>query len=75
MINTRKLSKELKAAGIAHGGVNALGVVWGEDGITEIQNVKAVKNVIAAHDPTPPKKVDLAKVVEELQVRIAKLEK
>lgn len=72
MINVRKLSKELKAAGILFGGCNADGVVWDTDGVTEIQNRKEVIAVLAVHDPTPEPNVDL---FTELEKRIEALEK
>lgn len=53
MINTEKLMKELIAAEIKTSGCNELGIVWAEDGHTEIQNRKDVKAIIKAHDPTP----------------------
>ncbi len=52
-INYEKLNKELIAAGIKISGCNELGIVWSEDGHTEIQDRKDVKIVIKAHDPTP----------------------
>lgn len=53
LINPTNLDKELKLAGIKIGGCNSNGVVWAEDGTTEIQNRKDVKAIIAKHDPTP----------------------
>lgn len=53
MININKLSNELKQANISFSGCNEAGVVWAEDGKTEIQNRPDVKAVIAVHDPAP----------------------
>ena len=53
MINAEKLMKELIAVGIKISGCNELGIVWAEDGHTEIQDRKDVKAIIKAHDPTP----------------------
>jgi len=52
-MNIEKLTWELIAAGIKISGCNENGIVWAEDGHTEIQNRKDVKAIIKAHDPTP----------------------
>ena len=44
--------------------------MWGEDGITEIQNTKAVKKVLEKHDPNAPDNETVA-----LEERVAELEK
>lgn len=50
MINIRKLSNELRDAGITtHGNCNSSGVAWDDDN-NEIQDRADVKAVIAAHD-------------------------
>lgn len=55
MINVPKLTDELKAAGISDvTGCNSNGVVWGVDGMVEIQTREDVAAVIAAHDSTEP---------------------
>jgi len=53
MINTSKLTEELKAAGIPVSGCNSNGVVWDVDGKTEIQARSDVVAVLGIHDPTP----------------------
>ncbi len=53
MINVEKLTKELTMAGIKTAGCNSNGIVWAEDGTTEIQDRKDVKAVIAKHSPEP----------------------
>jgi DnaJ-domain-containing protein 1 len=67
-INVMRLRQELDEAGIKNSGCNELGVVWGEDGTTEIQNTKAVKKVISQHDPDRPVTGD------SLEEKIAELE-
>lgn len=53
MINTIKLSQELRDAGITtHGNCNSNGVVW-DDSNNEIQDRPDVQAVIKKHDPTP----------------------
>ena len=50
-INPSKLSEEIIAAGIPISGCSSTGIVWGPDGITEIQNQPNVQAIIATHDP------------------------
>lgn len=50
IVDTDYLSKELQAAGIQNAGCNSNGVVWGTDGITEIQSRPDVAAIIAAHN-------------------------
>ena len=53
MINTQKLSQELRTAGITtHGNCNSNGIVW-DDNNNEIQDRADVKAIINAHDPAP----------------------
>jgi len=53
MINIKKLTQELQAAGITtHGNCNSNGVVW-DDNNNEIQDRADVKAIINAHDPAP----------------------
>jgi len=51
MINSSKLDKELKEAGIKFSGCNSNGVVF--DGYNEIQDRPDVRAVLDAHAPTP----------------------
>jgi len=60
MINTSKLTEELKAAGIPVSGCNSNGVVWDIDGKTEIQKRHDVLAVISSHDPARYEAVELA---------------
>ena len=53
LINPTNLDRELKLAGIKTGGCNSNGIVWAEDGTTEIQDLPEVQAVKKAHDPTP----------------------
>jgi hypothetical protein len=53
MIEPNILLNELRAAGIQTAGCNSNGIVWGPDGITEIQTRVDVAAVIAAHNPAP----------------------
>ena len=53
LINPTNLDRELKLAGIKTGGCNSNGIVWAEDGTTEIQDRPDVKAVMARHNPTP----------------------
>ena len=70
MINTQKLSQELRDAGITtHGNCNSNGVVWDDDN-KEIQDRPDVKAVIAKHDPTPIP----VETLEEQITRIVKVE-
>lgn len=50
MINYKKLTHELRNAGIQISGCNALGVVWDIDN-NEIQTRADVAAIIAVHDP------------------------
>jgi hypothetical protein len=54
MINIRQLYKELANAGISIGGCNEEGIVWAEDGVTEIQDQPEVKKIIKAHKYVDP---------------------
>lgn len=67
-INVMRLRKELDEAGIKNSGCNELGIVWGENGTTEIQNTKAVKKIINQHDP------DKQVAGNSLEEKIAELE-
>lgn len=67
-INVNRLTQELISAGIKISGCNANGIVWAEDGTTEIQDRKDVREVIAKHDPTPDPQP------EPIEERIKKLE-
>jgi len=67
-INLDKLTQELITAGIKISGCNSDGIVWAEDGTTEIQDRKDVKAINAAHDPTPDPEP------EPIEERIKKLE-
>ncbi len=51
MLNTHKFLIELKNANILNGGCNELGIVWAQDGTTEIQDRDDVKAIIIAHNP------------------------
>ena len=66
MIDINKLSNELQKAKIIFSGCNDAGVVWAEDGKTEIQKRPDVKAVIAAHDPTPE---DIPPSIEERLIK------
>ena len=66
MINVEKLTQELIAAGIKISGCNKMGVVWSEDGHTDIQDRKDVKTVIKTHDPTPEKIETLDEKIERI---------
>lgn len=68
IINLEKLTRELLSAGIKISGCNEQGVVWAEDGTTEIQDRKDVKAIIDAHDPTPDPEP------EPIEERIKRLE-
>lgn len=74
MINVKKLSEELKAAGITtHGNCNSNGVVW-DDHNNEIQDRPDVKAILKKHDPSEePKAKELT--IQELLARIEALEK
>jgi hypothetical protein len=74
MINTTKLSNELRAAGITtHGNCNSNGVVWDDDN-NEIQKRADVKAILAAHDPTPlPPPPTLEEQIAELKAQNALL--
>jgi hypothetical protein len=74
MIDSTKLYKELKAAGISLSGCNSNGVVWDANG-NEIQARPDVAEVIALHDPTPIPVESLEKKIEDLKKRIEALEK
>lgn len=76
MINTAKLSGELKAAGITtHGNCNSNGIVWDDDN-NEIQSRPDVAAVLAAHDPTPDAPAKTAEEqIAELQAQVAVLSK
>ena len=50
-INFQLLQEELIAIGKTISGCNANGVVWGEDGTTEVQDRPDIAAVIAVHDP------------------------
>ena len=67
MINTQKLTHELRDAGITtHGNCNSNGVVWDDDN-KEIQDRPDVKAVIAKHDPTPiPEETLEEKIAKEV---------
>jgi hypothetical protein len=52
MLNSTKLERELKAAGVEVSGCNSAGVVWDLEG-NEIQSRVDVAAVIELHDPTP----------------------
>lgn len=65
-MNVEKLHKELVSIGINISGCNELGVVWAEDGKTEIQDRKDVKAVIAKHDPTPAAEETLDEKIERI---------
>ena len=70
MINTLKLSQELRNVGITtHGNCNSNGVVWNDDN-KEIQDRADVKAVIANHDSTPAP----VETLEEKITRIVKVE-
>ena len=71
-INAGKLTAELRAAGIKVSGCNSAGVVWAEDGVTEIQGRKDVKAVLKAHDPTEPAPPTKAEKRAELKALFAK---
>jgi len=74
MINVTKLSQELVLAGITtHGNCNSNGVVW-DDNNNEIQDRLDVKAVLAKHDPTPEILKSDKDVIQELKVRLDKLE-
>ena len=66
MINIEKLTRELIATGIKIGGCNELGIVWAEDGHTEIQDRKDVKSIIKVHDPTPEPVETLEEKIERI---------
>ena len=66
LINPTNLDRELKLAGIKTGGCNSNGIVWAEDGTTEIQDRKDVKAVIAKHDPTPIPEETLDEKIERI---------
>ena len=68
-MNIEKLTWELIAAGIKISGCNENGIVWAEDGQTEIQDRKDVKTIIKAHDPTP----DPIETLDEKIERIIKV--
>lgn len=68
MINSSKLDKELKAAGISILGCNSNGVVWDVDG-NEIQDRQDVAAVIAAHNPNTPMWDDIRKERDALLVK------
>lgn len=65
-INLEKLHSELINAGIKISGCNSDGIVWAEDGHTEIQDRKDVKAVIAKHDPTPVPDETLDEKIERI---------
>lgn len=65
-INFDKLIDELTIANIKFSGISEKGIVWAEDGKTEIQDRKDVKAVIAAHDPTPEKVETLDEKIERV---------
>lgn len=67
MINVEKLTQEIISSGIKISGCNINGVVWAEDGKTEIQKRADVALIIKAHDPTPV----ITKTIED---RIIELE-
>lgn len=52
-INPENLMKELRVANVKTGGCNSNGIVWGDDGLTEIQERKDVKAILKKHDPMP----------------------
>ena len=66
MIKPEKLTKELLDAGIKISGCNPNGIVWDEDGTTEIQGRKDVKAVVAKHDPTPIPEETLDEKIERI---------
>ena len=66
LINPTNLDRELKLAGIKTGGCNSNGIVWAEDGTTEIQDRKDVKAVILKHDPTPIPEETLEQKIERI---------
>jgi len=75
MINAAKLSKELVLAGITnHGNCNSKGVVLDDDN-NEIQNRPEVKEILAAHDPTPEIVKSDKEIIIELQSQVAVLSK
>ena len=49
--NPKNLTAALQKAGITFSGCSASGIVWDEDGTTEIQDRLDVLAVIEAHDP------------------------
>lgn len=54
MINSTKLSAELRAAGITtHGNCNSNGIVWDDDN-NEIQSRPDVASILANHNPNSP---------------------
>ena len=65
-INVEKLTRELMTSGIKISGCNSDGIVWAEDGITEIQDRKNVKAIIKIHDPTPDPVETLEKKIERI---------
>jgi hypothetical protein len=71
MIDTRKLTKELQAAGIKISGCNSNGIVWAEDGTTEIQDRKDVKTIIAKHDPTPEPQETIEERLKKVEAELA----
>lgn len=64
--NPETLTKELLAAGIRISGCNENGVVWGEDGVSEIQDGQVVRAILKAHDPEA--KTDEATLEEKVEV-------
>jgi hypothetical protein len=74
MINTTKLSNELRAAGITtHGNCNSNGVVWDDDN-NDISKRPDVAAIIKAHDPTPlPPAPALEEQIAELKAQNALL--
>jgi len=68
-LNLHKLNKELIAAGIATTGNTSSGIVWDLEN-NEIQDTKAVKAVIAAHDPAEETVATLEEKIEALEAKL-----
>jgi len=69
------LGNELRAAGIAFSGCDSDGVVWSVDETEQIQTRADVAAVLAKHDPKPKEKQTLIMLLEDIDKRLAKLEK
>lgn len=67
-INVKQLFQELLDAGIDCGGCNDDGIVWGLDGLTEIQNKPEVKAIITKHDPIETPEETLEQKIERIVI-------